>query len=298
MIKRIQTITLVTILIVIGIGVFYACKKEETVSLLTSSLTKELTSLNNEIYSQIETQQKGKFGDFIACAGADAIGTWEGMKIGGAVGGMFGPGGAATGSVIGGVVCGGGASYATGKGLGCWKSIEDPYPNGYVSTLSSSYADFNTFGALHNGYLDLLFKSKNNYIEPQYIYNQVFIDIESIGVTTFEQIYKELGPNSKHSIEILSLINNYISNDLDYNILISHCKEKFGMSKEAEEIWYSFFKIYFSTTRISDAYFVIENYIDFIQKSGSDYLKNDEINSFNCAFSVALHSTNYWSILN
>jgi len=30
MIKKIQTITLVTILIVIGIGVFYACKKEES----------------------------------------------------------------------------------------------------------------------------------------------------------------------------------------------------------------------------------------------------------------------------
>ena len=54
--------------------------------------------------------------------------------------------------------------------------------------------------------------------------------------------------------------------------------------------------IFFSYS--SDASLVIEMYIDFIKELGNKFLTDDEIKSFNCALSVALHSTNYWSILN
>ncbi|MCL2683404.1 MAG: hypothetical protein FWE63_08010 [Bacteroidales bacterium] len=296
--QKIKTITLTFSLIFIGIGIFYACKKDDK----ARSLTNELIVLNNEIYSQIETQQTSKrwFWNTLAIASADILAGKEGGKIGGAIGFMVGgPKGLGVGAVVGGVVCGGGASYGVGAGLGVWKSIQDPYPDGYVSTLSSRYSDFNIAGALHNEYLDLLFKgSVNGNLDRQIVYNQIFRGVESLEVKIYNQIFEELGPNSKHSKEMLTLVNNYIENKFDIDIFLHEYKEKFGMSKEAEEIWSSFFSIYSSIVKFDDAYFVIEKYIDFIQEKGKDFLTNDEITSFNCALSVALHSTNYWSILN
>ena len=69
------------------------------------------------------------------------------------------------------------------------------------------------------------------------------------------------------------------------------------MSEDAEEIWYSFFDIYSTVVNLTDAYFVIEKYIDFTNETSRRFLASDEIKSFNCAFSVALHSMNYWSVL-
>jgi len=41
----------------------------------------------------------------------------------------------------------------------------------------------------------------------------------------------------------------------------------------------------------------IESYIDFTNETSVRFLTSDEIKAFNCALSVALHSTNYWSVL-
>ena len=287
-------------ILIISAGVFYACKKDRGDSVINGDgvLKTELNTLNNEIYSQmdISTQKLdwGRIaGQALAVAGADAIGTYEGFKIGAAIGAAFGPQGAATGGTIGGVICGGGASYTAGVTVGVFKSMP---PESSLNELSSKYSDFNISGILHNRYLNLLVE-KSTDVEPQTIYSQIFIDVPYLDIDIYNKIFEKLGHKSQHSDEMLSLINNYVRNDFNIDILLNQYKEKFGMSKEAEEVWHSFFEMYFSVTKIEEAYLVIERYIDFIQESGSKFLTSDEINSFNAAFSVALHSTNYWSIL-
>jgi len=274
--------------------IFVSCKKEEKVR----SLTEELAILNKDIESQIERAElsKGKFGKWLAVVGADVIAGWEGGKIGATIGGIVtggNPIGIVVGGAIGGAVCGGGASGLAEQAFS--KSIRDPYPNGYISTLTSRYSDFNLTGEWHNMYLDLLFKTNFN-PDVNTIYNQIFSN--SIDKETFDKLMEKVGPNSKTYNDILSIINDYVRSDYDINVLLDQFKRNFGMSEETEEIWYSFFNMYSSVTEIDDAYYVVERYIDFVNETSARFLKSDEIKSFNCALSVALHSTNYWSILN
>jgi len=295
--KKNKISSTVLVVALVAVITLFSCKKEETVR----SLTDELASLNSELYSLIETQQpsaaKGKWGQIWATVAADAIGAYEGGKLGLKIGALIGGAhGGAIGAGIGGVIVGGGASYGAYVGTAP-KSTSDPYPNGYISTLSSKYSNISIAGALHNTYLDLLFKS-SGFIDKQTVFSHIFKDMTPpLDIDIYNSIFEELGINSEHSNKIRSLINNYAGNGFEIDILLSQYKENFGISNESEEIWKSFFTIFSSNTKISDGYFVIEKYIDFIQESGKVFLTDNAIRAFICAFSVALHSTNYWSIL-
>ena len=286
---------LLAVALIAGVTLF-SCKKEEKVR----SLTNELAALNNEIYSQIETKQPskgfwGKVGQICATVGADALGAYEGGKLGGMIGGCIGgPHGALIGAGVGGVICGAGASY--GAYVGCSKSISDPYPNGYISTLSSRYSNFNISGKKHNTYLDLLFKN-DGYMDKQTVYSQIFSDMSSLDIAIYNQIFEEVGPNSENASKMSTLINNYIRSDYNIDGFLRDHSEMFEMPRNPEEIWDSFFAMFSTITNINDAYFGIEKYIDFIKESGEEFLTNEQIEQFYCAFSVALHSTNYWSVL-
>jgi hypothetical protein len=106
------------IIMFIGAGVFYACKKDDSHNGLNNNTTlkKELIALNNDIYAKIDTSksmQKGfswsDFGNTLLFATADVMGAYGGGQMasvaGAAAGAVCPPAGAAI--IVGGAIIGG-----------------------------------------------------------------------------------------------------------------------------------------------------------------------------------------------
>lgn len=150
-------------------AILMSCEKDDTRDYSSTHLKQDLSILNNNLYESAGISFvyiKGfwsSVGKVCAVAGADLTGAYAGAQVGGRIGAVVGvaAGNPAAGALIGGtagaVVCGAGASYSAGQALKNNKNLEDPYPNGYINTLSSPYANNNNIGIMHNKYLDILF---------------------------------------------------------------------------------------------------------------------------------------------
>lgn len=79
-----------------------------------SVLVEDLTNLNDSLIATHAIESRGfvhKLFRWMSIASADALGMYEGGKMGGVVGAGLGPHGAAIGASIGGIICSAGASY-------------------------------------------------------------------------------------------------------------------------------------------------------------------------------------------
>lgn len=282
-------------------AILCGCEKDEQTKYKNSiELEKELSLLNSNLSANITADTKGFWsglGKVCAVAGADIIGAYEGAQVGGKIGAAVGTlagghavGGAAVGAAVGGAICGGGASYAAYRGVksGC------PYPTGYNSAPLSKFANDNICGKYHNAYLDVLFFS---FGDPDYnaMYSDMFSDV--IELKSYNSIINSIGSSSTSCAEVFSIVEEYISNEYNYDILISKFKKTFGFTDNVAKYFSCFFDIYSKSAKIENAFSIIDAYIEFLSTEGKLYFNEKELQALNCAMNVALFSTDYWSFL-
>lgn len=290
-----------------SVVLFICCNKDNTEKHSTEQLKQELTILNGSISESIGItfdNTKGFWsavGKVCAVAGADMTGAYAGAQVGGEIGAYVGavagnpPAGAAIGATAGAVICGVGASYSAGQALKNSKNLDNPYPNGYNSSLSSPYANNNNIGFLHNKYLDLIF-TMNNEVTPTDVYQHLFENLCEYSL--FDGLFQKIGPETQIHQDVSKISTTYIS--LDYNIdyLISEYGKILDFPESITNIWLYFFNAFSSVETIEDAYMVVDTYIEWLDNNGKEYVSPEEYIAFQYAFNTALHSINYWSFLN
>ncbi len=131
----------------------------------------------------------GKAGKLLAVLAADAVGGFEGAKIGGFLGGLLGPAGASLGGVIGAIVIGGGASYGTGAQLSgsCVYGPPSPY--------DEDPGNQDSIGHIHNELLAYLTANatpkEDGSIDYDQLYNLSVSYVESRGYDSLDYYMPE-----------------------------------------------------------------------------------------------------------
>lgn len=166
---------------------------------------------------------------------ADGKGAYDGAKVGGQIGAIFGPQGATTGAVVGGVIVGGAASYAQYKmanDIGNFSPYSLPggpvIPHevveaGYVISkdeiLPSDYAQGLSYGLdtcsvvigiQHNKVLDKLDDAEFDTIKHQFLEKLDGIEREIVSTADFEIEYDRIVSNPLADRYDLSLVSDYV----------------------------------------------------------------------------------------
>lgn len=314
---------LLSIILPASAFVISGCQKaninESTINVEESQLLTDLSALNQQILSEYPST-KG-LGKICAIVGADFLAGYEGAEKGAKVGAAIGfvcAGQCGTGAIVGGaigcLVCGGGASYAVGKGLGggCITNGEFPfddlykqcatfYPdlmspnNGYefvenmmenlelvpVQSISAGLklpAKAIKVGALHNVVLEEL--------NTGVLEDNVFTVTEGItpaisaeeGVIAGDsQLYETCKTTLQDFITKQPNINNYfISKD--------------GISDKVMELYHDIFeRTSYESEGLVD---IINQYYNIVDKSNELTLEEKE--SIYAGLSISLFSYNYW----
>lgn len=295
-----KKIIMIALIAVITSIMLMGCEKEKTTARI---LDKELSNLNENIETNISKgAQNGGFwskvGKVCAVAGADIVGAVEGAKIGGKTGAAIGTvagghtvEGALIGGAIGGAIVGGGASY----GAYCGVKSGIPYPAGYNNSRPlSQYANISECGKYHNIYLDEIISSSGN-PNMSTLYQSSFS--EKMSQENYDTLVSIIGPTSDISFGINKILDKYIQSGYKHSVLLNEYKEYFGFTFAEELFLTYFFEAYSLSCSIDAAFAIIDSYIKFLNYDGRSYFTDEEVDVLNCAMSVALYSTDYWSVL-
>lgn len=287
-----------TCVIVIFTTIFLACQKNEHTTPIPThnkNLHKELSQLNFIITQQTNhnlVRKEGSsfwnnakrignvIGKACAIAGSDITGAAAGVvatsKISTAVGIATGGTGSAIVSGAAAVICGVGASYATGKAL-CNNVINITSND---STCFRSW-DYQEIGQKHNlclyhknidtNYNISAFVLSSNTIPTELFYTEEWSSF-ILELQTYSTIYVE------EELSISELMNLYLYNEY--------------LSPNTYEVLLSFFNVFLYIDDLTDIDYVIESYTNFIENTNNlSYIEKQALFS---ALAVANYSPFYW----
>jgi len=251
----------------------------------------DLVEFNNSLKNDIDTNEKGFFGDLwnsvkdvVVVAGADIVGAGSGMSAGAeiaaGVGLATGGTGAAVVVVSSGVIAGAGASFAAANALQD-KSAVPTYDVKF--TPVSGYEDYN-LGMPHNDALEQIFYGNTS--EKDFLYG-LFPTKKSLidDILSFNEF------DEKNS-EIENLSQEYVNRDNDIVWLLSESNNKGYITDDMEEVYTLFFEALTYARTSEDFEDIISFYTGEIVSSN---LSDLEKNSLYASMSVAAYSLTYWS---
>lgn len=297
--KKLTINTLITTFVtIIVITILVSCRKSDLVEIIpihNKNLHEELIQLNSRITEQTNCDPVRKegsnfwnnvkrvgnvVGKVCAIAGSDITGAAAGVvatsKISAAFGVATGGTGAAIVSGAAAVICGTGASYATGKAL-CNNVIN-------INQNDSTWArlwDYQEIGEKHN----MCLYYKNN--DTNYNISAFVLSLDSIPTELFY-----LEEWSSFILESQNFSTNYVDDELSINELMNLYLDNKYLSSNIYEVLLSFFSIYLYVDNLTEIDYIIESYVNFIENTNN--LLDIEKEALLSALAVANYSPFYW----
>jgi len=302
--KKLKVFAVVAVMAVISSSVFYACKKDGEEN--RSTLEKELTSLNNRIYSDIRHSNKAQklswgeikekasaaakaWGKACSIAGPDIVGAAAGVA---AAQKLAIPAGVASGgtlyiavSAAGGLVASTGASYSA------YQILESASPPSPISNLNVRGWDIQGYGAMHNELLWELFERN----EGNELGNAIPILVElatSKDETGSLQQILSLNEWEEVMEQIMEISTDYGRNGGNLTQLLEDHYAKGFLTDNLYQVLNSFIEVYSTITDVSSLDIVVASYADFVRNSS--FLSEDERLCMLVSLGVASKSPHFW----